>query len=146
MSHHNSQAQRVSRQKVPRRGFTDHKNQAMSVLADRGFSTAIFGPAWTHEHFSSSSSPSESSDAESVQRSMWEGWPLPAELSCDCCEGMPHHTSFYQANPILAYAREYPVGSATFLETDFQETFEREQTKVGFGGSQVFHHLILRWS
>lgn len=127
-------------------GFTDRKRKALSVLAERGFSTAIFGPAWTHEHFPLFSSPSESSDAESVQRSMWEGWPLPAELGCDCREGMPHHTNFYQANPILAYAREFPVGSATFFETDFQGTFERKWTKVCLRGSHVQYSLIMQRS
>lgn len=123
---------------------TDHRVQALSALADRGFSTAIFGPAWTHEHFSLCLSSSDSSNADSVQLSMWEGWPLPADLACDCGEGKPHHTGLYQANPISAYAREYPVGSATYFETDFQTAFERKMNKVGLRGSHIYHLLILQ--
>lgn len=109
--------------------LTDDDNQASRVLAEHGFSTAIFGDAWTHEHFSSSS-PSGRSMAECVQRSTWEGWPLPNDLGCDCREGMPHHTSFYRVNPIMAYAHEYPVGSTTYFETDFQGPFVKTMSKV----------------
>lgn len=108
-----------------------NSTQALSVLAERGFSTAIFAPAWTHEHFSITSHRSTSTTkAESVEQAMWEGRPLPTELGCDCKEGKPHHTSLYQANPILGNAREYPAGSATFFETEFQGAFKESEVRI----------------
>lgn len=53
--------------------------QAIHLLANQGFSTAIFGPAWTHEHFPKGSLHGEPM-AQAVQRSMWEGASLPQEL------------------------------------------------------------------
>ena len=96
----------------------------MATLADEGFSTAIFGPAWTHEHFSTSAmrKPPNGcvlSIAKAVDRSMWEGFTLPDELGCDCRKGRPHHSKDYRLNAIIKSAREYPAGSGTFLKTSF---------------------------
>ena len=127
--------------------------QATYVLAQGGFSTAIFGPAWPYEHFSTSNkaalptcaapriSESEESfepmctlpprraepqntfsEAEAVERSMWEGTCLPEQLLCNC-KGDPHHRSGYADMPIMKTAREYPAGSSSFLETNFQQAF-----------------------
>ncbi len=95
----------------------------MSALAESGFSAAVFGPGWQLEHFSNSS-PRGNCIAESVERSMWQGSTLPDELNCDCRKGKPHHTQDYQSNPIVRYARQYPVGSSSFFETDFRGAFE----------------------
>lgn len=96
----------------------------MRTLAEHGFSTAVFGPAWTHEHFSTSppiDAPAANSIpiAKAVDRSMWKGFCLPDELGCDCRKGRPHHTKSYRSEPITKYAREYPAGSVLFLETNF---------------------------
>lgn len=107
----------------------------MEVLAKAGFSTAIFAPAWAYEHFSTS--PSEAVDsrfpasiAKSVDRSMWEGSPLPTEIGCDCRTGRPHHTKDYQGHPILKYAHEYPAGTSSYFHTDFTRAFKSEQNAV----------------
>ena len=95
----------------------------MSVLAKHGFSTAIFGGAWSHEHFTTIQVDAQISIAEAVKYSMWEGKSLPTELGCDCLKGRPHHTSEYTSNPIVASACEMPAGSLLFFETDFQGAF-----------------------
>ena len=106
----------------------------MATLADEEFSTAIFGPAWTHEHFSASASidahyGSSISIAKAVDRSIWEGFSLPDQLDCDCRKGRPHHSKDYILNPIIKSAREYPAGSASFLETSFSPAFSVEVNK-----------------
>ena len=65
------------------------------------------------------------SEAEAVECAMWEGTPLPDELACNCENGHPHHRPGYREMPIVNAAREYPAGSSTFLETNFQEAFWR---------------------
>ena len=149
----------------------------MKVLAEKGFSAAIFAPGWTHEHFDtgtgsrslkhtlsehhacefrtraprerdqmlrkptsnlqcssthitakapekpaiiqrSSANPFDQSIRTSVSESIWQGAVLPPNLDCDC-RGRPHHTEQYRANPIIKSATEFPVGSASFFETDF---------------------------
>lgn len=107
--------------------LTQGRAQALGVLADAGFSTAIFAPAWTHEHFSTSSADSPSI-AEKVEEAVWQGLPLPDQLGCDCRKGRPHHTVEYQLNPISRHAREFPVGTSSYVETDFQVAFERTAT------------------
>ena len=95
----------------------------MSVLAEAGFSTAIFGPAWTHEHFSTAGYAL--STAERVEHAMWLGQLLPSNLGCDCHRGRPHHTREYVGTPIVNHAREFPAGSAHFFETDFVRAFQQ---------------------
>ena len=99
----------------------------MRSLAEHGFSTAIFGPAWAHEHFSTSADGTyggaENSIAKAVDRSMWKGVLLPKELGCDCRKGRPHHNQYYTLEPIVKSACEYPAGSNSFLETDFGQAF-----------------------
>ena len=100
----------------------------MKTLANGGFSTAIFGPAWTHEHFSTSSLIHDPwgntiSTANAVDQSLWEGFALPEELGCDCRKGRPHHIKDYKLNPIIKSAREYPAGSISFLETNFSRAY-----------------------
>ena len=63
------------------------------------------------------------SEAVAVERVMWEGARLPEKLSCDCRNGRPHHRSGYSDMPITKAAREFPAGSTTFLETNFQQAF-----------------------
>ena len=123
--------------------------QATNVLAGNGFSAAIFAPGWPYEHFSKSVEAPGSrrkplgseveapeselkrseSEAEAVERSMWEGKPLPEGLECSCKKGQPHDRGGYKTHPILNTAREYPAGSASFLETDFQQAFARSLHK-----------------
>ena len=98
--------------------------QAARALAEYGFSAAVFGPAWSWEHFSTSiARPGNLSVAKAVDRSLWEGASLPAELGCDCRKGRPHHTLSYRANPIIASVCEYPAGTSSFFDTDFTRAF-----------------------
>lgn len=99
----------------------------MDTLKSVGFSTAIFAPAWTYEHFSNihsvDSNISETSLAKAVDRSMWEGSSLPENLGCDCLKGKPHHTETYKTHPITKHAGEFPAGSSTFFHTHFRNAF-----------------------
>lgn len=99
----------------------------MSFLSANGFSTAMFGPAWAYEHFTAFniSSGIKPSIAHQVDDSMWTGICLPDELYCDCREGKPHHTDFYQSHAIIEFAQEYPTGSSRFFETRFVQAFQR---------------------
>ena len=99
--------------------------QAASILSQHGFSTALFAPAWTYEHFSTATPSSEELPiAVAVDRSMWEGIMLPDELGCDCRRGKPHHTEFYRSNPIIKQIDEFPTGSNQFFETHFSKGYE----------------------
>ena len=118
----------------------------MSVLAEAGFSTAIFGPAWTHEHFSTSAGRAAST-AECVEQAMWLGKLLPSDLGCDCHERQPHQTHEYVGAPIVDHAREFPAGSAHFFETDFGSAFQRVANSGGHvsphSPSRTIHYAIL---
>ena len=93
----------------------------MRTLADAGVSTAIFAPAWTHEHFSVKLNGLMST-ADEVSRSLWEGVPLPNGLKCDC-KGTAHYSPAYQSNAILDSAVEYPAGSLNYFYSDFSSAF-----------------------
>ena len=110
----------------------------MQTLADAGVSTAIFAPAWTHEHFSAELNGLESI-SDKVNRSMWEGCTLPEQLLCDC-KGRPHHTSSYQLHSILKSSIQYPAGSATFFYTDFSPAFQISSCDSATR-SEIFPHL-----
>ena len=96
----------------------------MKLLKEKGYSKAVFGPAWTYEHFSTGTSASTSqSMAKAVDKSLWEGATLPKDLGCDCTKGKPHHTARYQLNSISVHSSEYPAGSSTYLHTEFAQPF-----------------------
>ena len=109
------------------------------MLAEHGFSAAIFAPAWTHEHFSTLSN-GEIPKAEVVEHAIWEGNNLQYELGCDCREGRPHHTLEYKSNPIVRFARESPAGSFFLLETNFERAFTQHSTSE----DQVLFPRIMR--
>ena len=89
----------------------------MNKLADRGFSAAVFAPAWTYEHFPHNA-------ASHVDQALWEGSTLPEALDCDCREGRPHHQQGYQEYPIIRASRESAAGTDCFFESDFRCSFE----------------------
>ncbi|KAL9102867.1 MAG: hypothetical protein Q9163_002019 [Psora crenata] len=97
--------------------------QAVETLAEHGLSAAIFGPAWTHEHFPDTHI--NKYIAALVDKAMWEGSALPDELYCDCKIGRPHHRIGFHSSPIVKGAREYPAGSYCFVESDFQGPFRQ---------------------
>lgn len=124
--------------------------QAMGVLAKGRYSTAIFAPAWSYEHFPTSVPASTAclqgmtSIAKAVDRSVWEGFALPENLCCDCRQGRPHHDGDYQNTPIVASSREYPVGSSCYLHTDFSQAFKRDSgfLRSCLGSQSILPHLL----
>ena len=76
--------------------------------------------------------------AKAVDRSLWQGASLPAELGCDCRKGRPHHTSSYKANPIIASVCEYPVGISSFFETNFTQAFTWNMDSEGEVGERTW--------
>ena len=99
--------------------LADYVTQAVRKLASNGFPAAMFGPAWTYQHFSACNGMSVA-----VDQAMWEGKILPDDLQCDCREGRPHQRDGYLSNGIITSAREFPVGSKRFFATDFRKPFE----------------------
>lgn len=73
---------------------------------------------------------------------MWEGTQLPDDLTCNCKHGHPHQRPGYRDMPITRAAREYPVGSSTFFETDFQQAFRPPFDENG--SSHGVSHLDLQ--
>lgn len=110
----------------------------------------MFAPAWAFEHFPTSPSQEVSyqqqreSIAKAVDRSMWEGYSLPPNLSCDCSQGRPHHTKYYQETPIVSGATEYPAGSSTYLQTDFSRAFKQDKNRIKscLGSQAILPHLL----
>lgn len=90
----------------------------VAKLAELGLSAGVFGPAWPYEHFDCLS------DTRAVEKTMWTGTALPAELHCDCVSRSRHSIQGYMDCPILQSAREFPAGSDTFFYTDFNQVFE----------------------
>ena len=120
------------------------------MLAKESFSTAIFAPAWTFEHFSTSA-PADASGpgniqsiAKAVDLCMWEGYSLPENLCCDCRQGKPHHVDNYQTNPIVKSASEFPAGSAWYLHTDFTRAFKKDRDRLRscLGSQAILPHLL----
>ena len=124
--------------------------QATHVLAKEHFSTAIFAPAWSYEHFPTSIPARTNflqgvgSIAKAVDRSVWEGFALPENLCCDCRGGRPHHNGDYLNTPIVASSREYPAGSSCYLHTDFTQAFKRENgfLRSCLGSQSILPHLL----
>ena len=124
--------------------------QAMRVLAKGRYSTAIFAPAWSYEHFptsvpaSTACLPGVESIAKAVDRSVWEGFALPENLCCGCRQGRPHRHGDYQNTPIVASSREYPAGSSCYLHTDFTRAFKRDggSLRSCLGSQSIIPHLL----
>lgn len=103
-------------------------SQAVNALANLNFSTAIFAPGWTFEHFREGTVQSDHARkapqaGRLVEQTMWEGAKLPTNLQCNCTKGIEQHRLYFQNHPIVRHAREYPAGSATYFETDFNRAF-----------------------
>ena len=86
----------------------------------------------------------QESIAKAVDRSMWEGSSLPSNLYCDCSQGRPHHTKYYQETPIVNSATEYPAGSSTYLHTDFTRAFKLDKDRITscLGSQAILPHLL----
>lgn len=102
--------------------------QAINALANLNFSTAIFAPGWTFEHFRRGTERSDHAGeapqaGRLMEQTMWEGAKLSKGLQCDCTKGIQQHKLDFQNHPIVQHARKYPAGSATYFETDFNRAF-----------------------
>lgn len=103
-------------------------SQAINALANLNFSTAIFAPGWTFEHFRGGTDRSDHAQGAPqagrlVEQTMWEGAKLSEDLQCDCTKGMQQHKLDFQNHPIVRHAQEFPAGSGTYFETDFKRAF-----------------------
>ncbi|KAF2084673.1 glycoside hydrolase family 85 protein, partial [Saccharata proteae CBS 121410] len=86
---------------------------AVKDLSGLGFSTGIFAPAWTYEHFPG--------HGAAMERCMWEGDALSDDITCGCRSASQHPTN--TDNPITSSACWYPAGSPTFFYTNFSRAF-----------------------
>ena len=102
-------------------------------LGSLGLGSGVFGAAWTFEHFS------KPEHRKAVERAVWEGTVLPADLECDCAPQTPHATLTYEEHPIEKYAQQYPAGSTSRFQTNFGRAFSCEQD--GLGNTVVSAHV-----
>jgi len=87
---------------------------ALARLSDTGLSVGIFAPAWSFEHF-----PGHEWD---VERTVWEGTPLPAGIECTCGDSTSRHPQNKEL-PVLHTAKERVAGSEHFFYTNFTRAF-----------------------
>ncbi|KAF2129153.1 glycoside hydrolase family 85 protein [Dothidotthia symphoricarpi CBS 119687] len=108
---------------------------AVAKLADLRLSACIFAPAWSYEHFPG--------HGRAIERAMWEGTALSANIDCPCGDCASRHPS-NQLYPITRFARESAAGSKTFFYTDFNRAFgthdEREKEML-FDGKNTHSRL-----
>ncbi|KAL9097717.1 MAG: hypothetical protein Q9165_000043 [Trypethelium subeluteriae] len=91
---------------------------AVAEIAKCQLSVGIFGPAMPYEHFGR--------HGKAVDRSMWEGTPLPEGLQCDCGDDS---SAFHVENlgaPITRFAKQFPAGSKYFFYTNFERAFSQK--------------------
>ncbi|KAI9657088.1 MAG: hypothetical protein M1821_003254 [Bathelium mastoideum] len=92
---------------------------AVFELARVGGAVGIFGPAMPFEHFGK--------NANAVDRSIWEGLPLPEDLGCDCGDTVQDFHPENVAYPILRHAKQHAAGSRNFFYTNFERAFTKRQ-------------------
>jgi hypothetical protein len=113
------------------RGGGTNTGVAVAECADQGVSACVFGPAWCWEHFTNSA------DAITITRAVWEGISFPKEIECRCYEGSGRlnrgdHTTTRVNAAITKNAMEFAAGTDSFFWTDFHtgyiaaEEFDRE--------------------
>ncbi|KAI4911266.1 uncharacterized protein J4E92_010322 [Alternaria infectoria] len=107
---------------------------ALARLSDTGQSVGIFAPAWSFEHF-----PGHERD---VERTVWEGTPLPEGIECICGDCSSRHLP-NKERPILHAAKERVAGSEHFFYTDFTRAFSPhgEEAKHLFNNSNTHSQL-----
>ncbi|KAI9877757.1 MAG: hypothetical protein M1830_002922 [Pleopsidium flavum] len=119
-----SRAHRVTH--PPEGGGGTTTGVAVNTLANFNFSTAIFAPAWTFEHFWGMTKDSEHAPPPGrlVEQYLWEGAELPKDIQCYCKKGITQHTMEFKNYPLLRHGREYAAGSSTFFETAFKRAYQ----------------------
>lgn len=89
---------------------------AVRKLAELGFSSGIFAPGWSFEHFPG--------NGKLVEKAIWEGGPMPTETECSCGDYNNRHKQNWQ-DAIVLSAREFSAGSRSFFFTDFSGAFQK---------------------
>jgi hypothetical protein len=107
---------------------------AVAKLAELGLSAGIFAPAWSFEHF-----PGHGRD---VERTIWEGGPLPSKIDCSCGDCASRHLPNEEL-AVTRHARERAAGSECFFYTDFSRAFNThgDEEKDIFGGKYMHAQL-----
>ena len=107
---------------------------ALAKTAEFGLSVGIFAPAWSFEHF-----PGHERD---VERTFWEGTPLPGDIECTCGDCASRHPPNSEL-PILHTARERVAGSEHFIYTNFTRAFSPhdDDTKHLFNNNDMHSQL-----
>jgi hypothetical protein len=93
---------------------------AVDKLAELGLSVGIFAPAWSFEHF-----PGR---GRVVEPAIWDGRPLPENITCSCGSTHTYHPSDRGCS-VTRSAQQYSVGSENFFYTDFCRGFGRHSEK-----------------
>jgi len=106
---------------------------ALARLSDTGLSVGVFAPAWSFEHF-----PGHERD---VERTVWEGTPLPGDIECTCGDCTSRHPP-NKEHPIL-HAKERVAGSEHFFHMDFTRAFSPhdDDAKYLFNNSNIHSQL-----
>jgi hypothetical protein len=108
---------------------------AIAKLAEMGLSAGVFASAWSFEHF-----PGHGRD---IERTIWEGTPLPDDVACSCGDCKKRHQPNV-AKPIVKYARQFNAGSDAFFYTDFSRAFgthKDQEQKALFDGFAIHSQL-----
>lgn len=106
---------------------------AVAKLAEMGLSAGVFAPAWSFEHF-----PTHGMD---IERAVWEGAALPADLTCSCGNAVVRHQPT-QGYAIVEHATVFPAGSEDFFFTDMSRAFRKLEEGNPFeGGGSLYSQL-----
>lgn len=80
---------------------------------------------------------------QNVERAIWEGKALPAEVTCACGDCEKRHRP-NTLTPIIKSAAQHRAGSETFFYTDFSRAFSTQGDKekeIVFGGCNLHAQL-----
>lgn len=90
----------------------------VQALQNLGVNAGIFAPGWSYEHFNDHN--------RAVEKSVWQGEPLPRRLACECNPDRPHDLASSDLdNGVSRYANHFPAGSEYFFHTNFERAFSR---------------------
>ena len=111
---------------------------AVAEIAREKGCVGIFGPAMALEHFGK--------HGKAVDRSIWEGTPLPEDLKCDCSERPGDFHPENSTAPIIKFVKRYEAGSRDFFFTNFERAFTKlpqsDNIRAQVGSQSVLPDLI----
>ncbi|KAI5367981.1 Putative glycoside hydrolase, family 85, cytosolic endo-beta-N-acetylglucosaminidase [Septoria linicola] len=115
-SQHGSKHKRTTWPKV--NGGGTGTGMGVQALQSLGVNAGIFAPGWSYEHFSDHN--------RAVEKSVWQGEPLPHRLPCECLPNKPHDLAPSDLDHgVSRYANHFPAGSEYFFHTTFERAFSR---------------------